>query len=212
MTTLLEVFSSPLSELLFTNYHLYLPRLYANVLYEIEQHENSREFAIVLLITKKNIRIYLLMTCMYETLTPETQRLIQLNQLHPYLYDTKTIALIRSHTTTVQTNLQLFGLYKDGKSILEAICIKYHLISNEKFHTFITCMEKYQPLPGYHYDLLAKVIAIYSKDAVQEAIEYEIMMNQYEFNWYSSNSSSEDEKLTQVPDYKLKTITHLTTY
>ena len=206
MATFLQFITQPINELLIQNFQFYLPRIYQTVLREIYANEHSNEFAILLTYTAKAKHVHLLMSCLYDSLSPATQRLVQLNHLLPYLMQPNDISRIREHSTSNGTYLQLLGMYTEQKEVKEVICIRYHKISDEQFREFICALDHYEPFRGWHCNLLQRVLSTYVVDELQDAIEYENLMNLYEYPFYSS--SSEEEK--EPEQIKLEIIRKLT--
>lgn len=206
MTTFLQFITQPINELLIQNFQFYLPKIYQNVLREICANEHSNEFAILLIYTAKAKHVHLLMSCLYDSLSPATQRLVQLNHLEPYLMQPNDICQIREHSTNINTNLQLLGLYTEQKEIREVIALRYSSNNDDQFRAFLTLLDHYSPTLGYRYNLLIRSISVYSVDLIQDAIDYENIMNIYDYPFYSS--SSEEEK--EPEQIKLEIIRKLT--
>lgn len=206
MATFLQFITQPINELLIQNFQFYLPKIYQNVLREICANEHSNEFAILLTYTAKAKHVHLLMSCLYDSLSPATQRLVQLNHLEPYLMQPNDICQIREHSTNVNTNLQLLGLYTEQKEIREVIALRYSSNNEDQFRAFLTLLDHYCPTRGYRYNLLVRSIPVYSVDLIQDAIDYENIMNIYDYPFYSS--SSEEEK--EPEQIKLEIIRKLT--
>lgn len=206
MATFLQFITQPINELLIQNFQFYLPKIYQNVLREICANEHSNEFAILLTYTAKAKHVHLLMSCLYDSLSPATQRLVQLNHLLPYLMQPNDISRIREHSTSNGTYLQLLGMYTEQKEVKEVICIRYHKLSDEQFREFICALDHYEPFRGWHCNLLQRVLSTYVVDELQDAIKYENLMNLYEYSFYSS--SSEEEK--EPEQIKLEIIRKLT--
>lgn len=180
MATFLQFITQPISEMLIENFYFYLPKIYETILKEISSNEQSEEFAIFITYTAKAKHVYLLMSCLYDMLTPATQRLIQLNHLEPYLMQPIDICRIRKYSTGNDKYLQLLGIYSEQKEVKEVIAIRYHKLSDEKFKKFIYTLERYQPLRGWYCTILQRVISTYVIDDIQDAIDYENIMNLYE--------------------------------
>lgn len=208
MATFLQFITQPITELLFQNFHLYLPKIYQTVLREICANEHSNEFAILLTYTAKAKHVHLLMSCLYDSLSPATQRLVQLNHLLPYLMQPTDISRIREHSTNNSTYLQLLGMYTEQKEVKEVICIRYHKISDEQFREFICALERYEPFRGWHCNVLQRVLSTYVVDELQDAIEYENLMNLYEYSFTTSNS--EEEFQQESNQLKLQLVQKLT--
>lgn len=206
MATFLQFITQPINELLIQNFQFYLPKIYQNVLREICANEHNNEFAILLTYTAKAKHVHLLMSCLYDSLSPATQRLVQLNHLEPYLMQPNDISQIREHSTNINTNLQLLGLYTEQKEIREVIALRYSSNNEDQFRAFLTLLDHYSPTLGYRYNLLIRSIPVYSVDLIQDAIDYENIMNIYDYPFYSS--SSEEEK--EPEQIKLEIIRKLT--
>ena len=193
MATFLQVITQPITGLLLENFYFYLPPIYQTILKEINVNEQSEEFAIFITYTAKAKHVHLLMSCLYEMLSPATRRLVQLNHLEPYLMHPNDICRIREHSTGEGKYLQLLGLFTEEKEVKEVIAIRYHKISDEKFQEFVYALERYQPLKGWQCNILQRALSTYVVDEIQDAIDYENLMNLYD-NYTFSDSESEQEE------------------
>lgn len=193
MATFLQVITQPITELLLENFHFYLPPIYQTILKEISSNEQTKEFAIFITYTAKAKHVHLMMSCLYDSLTPATRRLVQLNHLEPYLMCPNDICRIRDHCTSDRTYLQLLGIVTEQKEVKEVIAIRYHKVSDEKYREFFYALDRYQPLKGWHCTLLQRVLATYGVDEIQEAIEYENLMNLYDSYTFSDSESEQEE-------------------
>lgn len=193
MATFLQVITQPITEMLIENFYFYLPKIYGTILTQISKNEQSEEFAIFITYTAKAKHVHLLMSCLYDMLSPATQRLIQLNRLEPYLMCPNDICRIRDHSTSNGTYLQLLGIFTEQKEVKEVIAIRYHKTTDKKFQEFVYALERYQPLKGWQCNILQRALATYGVDEIQDAIEYENLMNLYD-NYTFSDSESEQEE------------------
>lgn len=193
MATFLQVITQPITELLLENFYFYLPPIYQTILTKISSIEHSKEFAIFITYTAKAKHVHLLTSCLYETLLPETRRLVQLNHLEPYLMCSNDICRIREHCTSDGTYLQLLGMFTEQKEVKEVITIRYHKVSDEKYREFFYALDRYQPFKGWHCTLLQRILATYGVDEIQDAIEYENMMNLYDSYTFSDSESEQEE-------------------
>ena len=200
MATFLQVITQPITDLLLENFYFYLPPIYQTILTQIITNEHSKEFAIFITYTAKAKHVHLLMSCLYDSLSPETRRLIQLNRLEPYLMCPNDICRIRDHSTNDGKYLQLLGIFTEQKEIKEVIAIRYHKVTDEKFREFFYALERYQPLKGWHCTILQRALSTYGVDEIQDAIEYENLMNFYDtYTFTESDSEQEEFHLNLLP-------------
>ena len=99
MATFLQVITQPITDLLLENFYFFVPSIYQTILTEINTNEQTEEFAIFITYTAKAKHVHLLMSCLYDSLSSATRRLIQLNRLEPYLMRPNDICRIRAHST-----------------------------------------------------------------------------------------------------------------
>ena len=193
MATFLQVITQPITDLLLENFYFYLPPIYRTILNQIHSNEHSNEFAIFITYTAKAKHVHLLMSCLYEMLSPATRRLVQLNHLEPYLMHPNDICRIRDHSTNDGKYLQLLGIFTEQKEVKEVIAMRYHKTTDEKFREFFYNLERYQPLKGWQCNVLQRALATYNVDEIQDAIEYEDLMNLYDNYTFSEPDSEQEE-------------------
>ena len=194
----------PINELLFENFSLYIPRLYETILKEIRINEHVQEIAIMITYTEKTKTVWLLVPDLHMHLTKETQRLVQLNNMHVIYTAMSCITHICEHTTYDGRKLQLLGRYTEQREIVEVIALHYYSNDIFKFSHLVRMLEQYRPSSGMRYNLLTQTVAVYSLSKIQEAIEYENIMNLYEIDTrglYETSSESDttsDEQDTEL--------------
>ena len=193
MATFLQVITQPITEMLIENFYFYLPKIYGTILTQISKNEQSEEFAIFITYTAKAKHVHLLMSCLYDSLSPATQRLVQLNHLLPYLMQPNDICRIRDHSTSNGTYLQLLGIFTEQKEVKEVIALRHHKTTDKKFQEFVYALERYQPLKGWQCNVLQRALATYGVDEIQDAIEYENLMNLYDTYTFSDPESEQEE-------------------
>lgn len=193
MATFLQVITQPITDLLLENFYFFVPSIYQTILTEINTNEQTEEFAIFITYTAKAKHVHLLMSCLYDSLSSATRRLIQLNRLEPYLMRPNDICRIRAHSTNDGNYLQLLGIFTKQKEIKEVIALRYHKVTDEKFREFFYALDRYQPLKGWHCNILQRALSTYGVDEIQDAIEYENLMNLYDTYTFSESDSEQEE-------------------